>query len=265
VLFSRTDTPEVSLPEGDVYSHVRHSLDSSDSASQIAYRLVQSFYTAHSRESLYLAVSVKTLLMHIWPMKTDLIVPKHSLGLGGTMNNNVLRLNEAELITFCVSRRQCKMYCGLCVCLSAAIHPHYCTDPDVTWGRGRGCPLVVHYWADLQSVHRLHCCSNITRTLFTRGVRTFLVSDRRVMEAFSTLRAIYRKWVWLAGRWLAVDGGCSQHYCGGLDCGLPMVAFWRHNMNAKCYRVHAGTRLFAWLVVVLDIRIKISIIAIYDL
>jgi len=30
------------------------------------------------------------------------------------------------------------------VCLSAAVHPHYCTDPDVTWGRGRGCPLVVH-------------------------------------------------------------------------------------------------------------------------
>jgi len=24
-------------------------------------------------------------------------------------------------------------------------------DPDVTWGRGRGCPLVVHYWADLQA------------------------------------------------------------------------------------------------------------------
>jgi len=26
-------------------------------------------------------------------------------------------------------------------------------DPDVTWGNGRGCPLVVHYWADSQSVH----------------------------------------------------------------------------------------------------------------
>jgi len=28
--------------------------------------------------------------------------------------------------------------------------------------------------------------------------------------------------------------GCSQHYCGGMDCGLPMVSFWRHNANAKC-------------------------------
>ena len=57
----------------------------------------------------------------------------------------------ATLITFCVSRRRRKMYCGharLCVCLSAclsaAVRPHYYTDPDVTW-----LPLVVHYWADL--------------------------------------------------------------------------------------------------------------------
>jgi len=66
------------------------------------------------------------------------------------------------IITFCVSRWRRRMYCGharLSVCLSAAICPHYCMDPDVTWGMGsgRGCPLVVYYWADLQSVHWLHC------------------------------------------------------------------------------------------------------------
>jgi len=45
------------------------------------------------------------------------------------------------LVTFCVSRRRRKMYCGharlcvcVCLCLSAAVRPHYCTDPDVTWG-----------------------------------------------------------------------------------------------------------------------------------
>jgi len=49
-----------------------------------------------------------------------------------------------------------------------------------------------------------------------------LISDQQVTEAFSTLCASYRKWAYLA-----VDGGRrSQHYCGGLDCGLPMVAFW---------------------------------------
>jgi len=64
------------------------------------------------------------------------------------------------------------MYCGharLCVCLSVCLSavacPHYCTDPDVTWGVG-GMPLAVHYWADLhlQSVHGLRCYGNITRT-----------------------------------------------------------------------------------------------------
>ena len=75
------------------------------------------------------------------------------------------------LITFCLSRRRREMSCGhprpcvcLSLCLSAAVRPHYCTDPDVTWGRGsgRGCPLVVHYWAGLQSGHGLRCYGNIT-------------------------------------------------------------------------------------------------------
>jgi len=56
------------------------------------------------------------------------------------------------------------MYIGhdrLCVCLSLATFTHYCTDPDVTWGNGREYPLVVHYWVDLQSVHRFCCYDNI--------------------------------------------------------------------------------------------------------
>jgi len=50
------------------------------------------------------------------------------------------------------------------VCLSLAEFPHYNTDPDVTWGNGRRVPLVVHYWADLQSVHGFRCYDNIART-----------------------------------------------------------------------------------------------------
>jgi len=41
------------------------------------------------------------------------------------------------IITFRVMRSRGKMYSGhgrLCVCLSLAAFPHYCTDPDVTWG-----------------------------------------------------------------------------------------------------------------------------------
>jgi len=75
------------------------------------------------------------------------------------------------IITFLVSRKRREMYCGhvrLCVCMSvclcAVACPHYCTEPDVTWESGRGCHLVVHYGADLQSVHGLRGYGNITRT-----------------------------------------------------------------------------------------------------
>ena len=71
-----------------------------------------------------------------------------------------------HLVTFRVSPGRHEIYCGhprlcvclsLSVCLSVAACLHYCTDPDVTWGSGRGCPLDVHYWADLQSGHGLRC------------------------------------------------------------------------------------------------------------
>ena len=94
--------------------------------------------------------------------------------------------DRSKFITFRMNRRRREMHCGharLCVCLcvcvcvcmsvclSAAACPHYCTDTDVTWRSGRGCPLVVHYWADLQSVHGLRCYGNITRTLVITSLR----------------------------------------------------------------------------------------------
>jgi len=33
--------------------------------------------------------------------------------------------------------------------------------PGYNLGDGRGCPLVVGYWADLQSVHGFRCYDNI--------------------------------------------------------------------------------------------------------
>ena len=36
--------------------------------------------------------------------------------------------------------------------MSLAAFLHYCTDPDVTLGNDSLCPLVVHYWADLQLI-----------------------------------------------------------------------------------------------------------------
>ena len=74
----------------------------------------------------------------------------------------VSRIYDAKCI---VVTRVCVPVC-LCVCLSVRgrMPTLFCTDPDVTWRSGRGCPLVVHYWEDLQSVHGLRCYGNITRT-----------------------------------------------------------------------------------------------------
>ena len=72
------------------------------------------------------------------------------------------------IITFRVRRSRGEMYIGhgrSCVCvsvwLSLAALPHYSTDPNVTWGNGRGFPLVVHCWANLQSVHEFRCYGTI--------------------------------------------------------------------------------------------------------
>jgi len=55
-------------------------------------------------------------------------------------------------------------------------------------------------------------------------VRALLISDRRVTELFSTLRAVYRKWAWLAGRLLAVDGGVLNITAAAWTAGLQ---WWR--------------------------------------
>jgi len=62
-----------------------------------------------------------------------------------------------------------------CVCLSLAAFPHYCTDADVTWANGRGCPLVVHYGADSQSVHGFQCYDNIAPNAKCQRVLVFVV------------------------------------------------------------------------------------------
>jgi len=59
-----------------------------------------------------------------------------------------------------------------------------------------------------------------------------LVGDWQVLGAFSKLCAVYGKWMWLAGRrrgeFLTLLRRPGQY------CGLPVVAFWQHNANAKC-------------------------------
>ena len=52
----------------------------------------------------------------------------------------------------------------MCLCVCVCPRPHAYTaawNPDVTWGNGSGCPLVLHCWTDLQSVHGLRRYDNI--------------------------------------------------------------------------------------------------------
>ena len=75
-------------------------------------------------------------------------------------------INNITVITFRVSRRRREMYVGharLCVCVPRRI-PTLLHRPRCDLGEWQGCPLVVHYWADLQSVHGFRCYDNIART-----------------------------------------------------------------------------------------------------
>jgi len=57
-------------------------------------------------------------------------------------------VHHCSITAFGVRRTRGEMYIGhsrLCVSLSLATFPHFCTDPDVTKGNGRGCAVVVHY------------------------------------------------------------------------------------------------------------------------
>jgi len=81
------------------------------------------------------------------------------------------------------------MYVGhgrLCVCLSLATFPHYCTDPDVTC---RGCPLVVHYWAGLQSLRGFCCYDNIAPN--AKCQRVLVLAVRLVAVIVMCIHALY--------------------------------------------------------------------------
>jgi len=106
------------------------------------------------------------------------------------------------------------------VCLFAAVRSHYCTDPDVTWERGRPCPLVVQYWADLQSVHGLRCYGNITRTL--HGYKP--ASIPRYDDIVRTLGGVCARCWPLTGRWLAGDEGRSQNCAPYMGTGRGWLA-----------------------------------------
>jgi len=49
------------------------------------------------------------------------------------ININIMRHSRSEMYS-----GHGRTFVCLSVCLFLAAFPHYCTDPDVTWGNGRG-------------------------------------------------------------------------------------------------------------------------------
>jgi len=83
------------------------------------------------------------------------------------------------LVTFRVRRSRGEMYIDhgrQCVFVSACVSvcprrmPTLLHGPGCNLRNGRGCPLV-HYWADLQSVHGFRCCDNIAANAKRQRVR----------------------------------------------------------------------------------------------
>ena len=78
----------------------------------------------------------------------------------------------------------------LCVCLSLAAFPHYCTDPDVAWGNGRRFPLVLQRWPHLQSVHGFRCYDNIHVCKLIALYTANAYSAEREMSASACTRSV---------------------------------------------------------------------------
>ena len=54
----------------------------------------------------------------------------------------------------------CSVHVSVCLSVPRRV-PTLLHGPGCNLGNGRGCPLVVHCWADLQSVHGFRCCDNM--------------------------------------------------------------------------------------------------------
>ena len=97
-----------------------------------------------------------------------------------------------------VDNAKCMLVKHVCVSLSLAAFPHYCTDLDLNWGNGKGCPLVVHIWADLQSVHGFRCYDNragceMSASACTRSMPGFNFVQAPGTDQFLTSSTIWHK------------------------------------------------------------------------
>ena len=94
------------------------------------------------------------------------ISTSRAAGSGILRPHILLKLAFCKLdLKFRVRRSRGEMYighCRLCVTLCVTLSvprriPTLLHKPGCNLGNGMRCPLVVHYWADLQSVHGFRC------------------------------------------------------------------------------------------------------------
>jgi len=79
----------------------------------------------------------------------------------------------------------------LCTCLSVPCRiPTLLNGPGCNAENGSGCPVVVHYLADLQSVHRFRCYDNIHICNFISLYTANVYSVQREMSASAYTRCM---------------------------------------------------------------------------
>jgi len=70
---------------------------------------------------------------------------------------------------------------------------------DVTLVNGMGCPVVVHYWVDLKSVHGFRCSDNIhVRIQYYRPMMQYKCVSIVVNTIWTTPSPVYPNPIWVA-------------------------------------------------------------------
>jgi len=137
-----------------------------------------------------------------------------------------------------VDDAKCIVVTRVCVSVCLSVRgrmPTLLHGPGCNLGNGGGWPLVVHYGADLQSGHGLHCYGNITRT---RNVSEYmLVLALCLVVTAATL--IFIRWsLWLRP-WSRA--GCLTALCKHCERALMpcmVVRWWVESVLCVCVRRH---------------------------
>jgi len=146
---------------------ISHGLESLSSASWLPAYL-HCMHGSHTTALHLMATNQRPFCLvpvnaisHLSTLLPLLVLKYHqSITILGITLGSMLSLHFAWVINDAKCIAVTSVCVCVCVCLYAATCLHYCTDPDVTWGSGRGCPLVVHYRAHLHLVHGLNRYGN---------------------------------------------------------------------------------------------------------